>query len=200
MLAIVSLFSACEQSEEIAALQNSFQYEGNEYILDDGMVVRGQTTSPHQFDFMVYSGFQINPTNSGDEIASITGTGHAIEVPLIYSPEPNELAPGIYTFNKLTPREFTFSAGYLALDYTNETADGKIAFFTAGKLEVKRIGEDYELIFEFTDEGNKSVSGYYKGSIDFKKLRYTSEKSASLATQANPCFLSQENNESGRPV
>jgi len=187
IITISVLMISC-QKEDILVQNNSFTYDGHEYNLSDGMVVRnGNSNKPHQLDFIVYSGF--NVYRSGNQVDSIIGTGNAIEFPVIYSPSATELTPGTYTFDQLAKSAYTFSAGYLALNYCNDKASGKVSFFTAGKLEVVKNGDFFEFSFDLTDEANKRVQGFYRGPANLVQMQLKSIKSASLNNGRAKGFL-----------
>lgn len=165
---VLLMVAGCEKFEDIAP-KSSFKYDGREYDLSASIIVqRGEGNSSYQLGFIIYSGFEVSGPNR--EFINLSGTGHAIEFPMIFSSSSEKLTPGMYNFDPYSKNQFTFSNAYVAIDFTNEISSGTISLITAGKLKISENNNIYELTFDFTDENNKYIKGYYKGAIPLKQI------------------------------
>lgn len=103
---------------------------------------------------------------------SISGTGHVI-IFSVNTSGSDKITPGNYTFSD-SYLAGTFDAGMYQLNWDSQgNPDPDFTEITAGTIKIIGSGATYELSFTGKDGNNKTISGYYKGSLkyytDFKK-------------------------------
>jgi len=113
---------------------------------------------------MKRSGFTLHET--GGIVDSISGTGSGI-VFEAFSGSQDKLDEGQYIFDSLSfeTSTKTFQYSDAVFDYNTTTYVGTEVEMNAGTFTVKKSGNDYEITFSCTTYGGKTVSGYYKGSL-----------------------------------
>jgi len=129
----------------------------------------------YEFDIMlVGSGLSYD-----SETKNITGQGDYLFLTM-YSLNAESLAPGFYTFDRfLSQDSLTIDYGVMGIDTVfSLDLGGNEIFITSGVVEVKKIGNIYQIDFDLYTEDYKQIVGSYSGVLEnFNLLEQKSETS-----------------------
>lgn len=168
-LTIGLLIFNCKKSiTSVTPLKNAITYNGTEYDLNTGILEyygKLQGTGIN-FDLIFLSSGLVPVTNNG-MVDSITGTGNGINFE-IFSTGTTALNVGDYTFDaSKTGTAGTFDFANTILNFNTVNQQGIDLDMNGGKVTIKQNGSVYELTFNCTGVDGKSVTGYFKGSLQY---------------------------------
>ena len=173
ILTICLLIVSCskdivETNDTNNQLKNSITYNNKVYYLNNGYLeyygnIQG---TGYNIDLILISS-GLTPVITNGQVDSITGTGSGINFEL-FSSNTTALEVGDYTFDAgSSGSPGTFDYGNAIYNFNTETGAGTSLDITGGKVTVKSNGSTYELTFDCTAADGKSVTGYYKGSLNY---------------------------------
>lgn len=149
---------------------NSFTLNDESYKIDKGFFQKVNRTlnynkASQSFAIVLSSEFILYDSIFNDFI----GKGNVIAIG-INSSDLDKIKPGTYIlddeFIQGTPN--TFAAG-VTLNYNSTNYSDEIEYELndnfEGKLDIKKIGEEYEITFNFVVEMDIRVKGFYKGKL-----------------------------------
>jgi len=168
VLTFLVLIGCKKDTDENENVQNnSFVYQGQEYALSKGCI------SPYDSDPLV--GFDLKLASSSIDFEFNDSLGYA-----------EQSGTGNFVYIDLTTLNSDFTGTFVCDDTGNSNdiphfEDGTIVMngnfdsgwydeiniLDGGTLEINRIGDYYEIIFNWTSNEGKSISGYYKGELVF---------------------------------
>jgi hypothetical protein len=170
-LAVILLLSfpiaGCKKdSNKDESKKNLLLIDGTEYAISKGYLeYYGLNGSGFNIDLTLFSsGISIDETMGMPSPSS--GSGNMIYFEM-YSPDSDKLAQRDYAYNS-AGNSGSFDLASYILDW-NIAVEPDIDFIpiTAGTVKVIKNGTEYELSFSGTDQNNKVISVYYKGSLKF---------------------------------
>lgn len=170
VLAICLLFASCKKSSVTPAnvLKNAITYNNTEYSLNSGILEyygKLQGTGLNIDLTIISSG--LTPVVVNGAVDSITGTGNGINFE-IFTTNATSLDVGDYTYDaSKSGAPGTFDFANSILNFNTQTQQGIDLDINAGKVTVIKTGAEYELSFNCTAMDGKSVTGYYKGSLQY---------------------------------
>ncbi|UBM62759.1 hypothetical protein LA303_01965 [Candidatus Sulfidibacterium hydrothermale] len=145
------------------ALSNGFVFDASQSEKDAKLEDGSLAVYPVGL-LLVSSGFTIYPVDGN--IDSISGTGSGIFF-IAYSTSSDKLADGHYVLDSLAlDQSGIFLYADAVFDYNVATGDGIETEISSGTLDVKSDGDDYEISFDCKGKDGKSITGYYKGSVE----------------------------------
>lgn len=145
--------------------KNFLKVDGTEYDISKVLLTNyGGASSVYNMELDFFSsGITIHEVNGIPD--SISGIGHAIYFDM-FSSSADKLALGDYTYNNTSQAAGSFDyAGYV-LNW-NISQQPPFIEITSGNVKAIKSGAEYELSFSGTDQNNKTISGYYKGSLTY---------------------------------
>ncbi len=167
--------TACKKEDGGDDPTNHFRYNGKTYELSHGVLeYYGQWGGDgYNFDVNLLSeGF----TYTGDDLS---GTGHIVYFEM-FSSSSGSLASGTYVFDaEYDQIPGTWTTANFGISVNVETYSGTFISVSKGTVKVSRDGSKYIFDFSFTTGDNKTISGYYKGTLD--QLDWSWKKSKKLA-------------------
>jgi len=147
---------------------NYVMFDGAKYELSQGIIENyGEYNAGSSFntDLTLISGYTVYESNG--EIDSLYGTGNYIYFEL-FSSQGEKLDIGDYIYDATESGDVkTFDYAETAINFNMTTEDGTIKEIKGGKVSILSNGSEYEINFTGTDEDNKAVSAYYKGSLKY---------------------------------
>jgi predicted heme/steroid binding protein len=152
------------------ALKNSIAYNNTEYDVNSGLLeFYGKivaTGTGNNIDLILISSGLV-PVVVNGVIDSIQGTGNGINFEM-FTTGITSLDVGNYTFDaNKTGNPGTFDFGNTILNFTTTTQQGIELDINSGTVTIKQNGSVYELTFSCTAMDGKSVTGYFKGSLQY---------------------------------
>lgn len=176
LLMIVLVIASCKKDNDDDKVSvNSFNYDGQEFELTQGILENyGTWSGDEAFNLdltLLSSGFTIVDDQG---YAEASGTGHGIYFEM-YSSKSNELVPGEYVFDEDSYEAGTFEFGDFVMNYSIEDETGEMVDITGGKVNVSKSGNEYEVSFDCTTETGKNITGSFKGSLQY--FNYDEKKS-----------------------
>jgi hypothetical protein len=175
ILATTTLNSCKKEDDTQEQLKNSFTYEDETYLIANSLFAYyDNNSSVYAHDLLIYNGFTIHSVNN--KLEEVTGTGTGIEIVSIYTNSATELSPGKYVYSNEEFQPYTFNNSGVAINYNNETHTGTNYILTGGEINISKEGNEYVMNYTFTDQNGNSLSGYYKGTVDYYN-NYVSGKS-----------------------
>jgi hypothetical protein len=178
VLAISLLIGSCSKdtvdTNTNEQIKNSITYDGKIYYLNGGFleyygIIQG---TGYNIDLiLITSG--LTPVITNGQVDSITGTGSGINFEL-FSSNSTALEVGDYTFDASSSGSpGTFDFGNAIFNFNTTTGTGATQDINGGKVTIKSNGSIYELSFNCTAADGKSVTGYYKGSLNYYAMAGT---------------------------
>ena len=162
LVAIIFLGISCsEETPSFTPSINQFEIDSLTIGLLNAAIRNNEDTinGAGNFDIiLVSSGLNIN------DIGDVTGIGSTINMNL-YSTSANEFTAGTYTFKEeIGPG--TISEVYAQVDYNSTTPeDDKSIELVGGQIVVSLESGMHTLNFSFTTIDNKTLKGFYKGTL-----------------------------------
>ena len=147
--------------------KNVLKVDGTEYDISKGFLqYYGGNGSVYNIDLnLISSGITVHETLGLPDSAS--GIGHAIYFEM-YTSSIDKLALGDYTYNFSSQAAGSFDyADYILNWNLSQQHNPTFIEITSGTVKVIKSGAEYELSFSGTDKNNKTISGYYKGSLTY---------------------------------
>ncbi len=172
MLLIISFVLAGCKKDSKDETRNFLKVDGAEYDISTGLIINyGEYDSAYEMDIYLFSpGLTVH--EAGGFPDSLSGTGHAIYFEMVTT-ATDKLAIGDYPYNDTEIANSFYYSEYFLNWNPNTNSDDNFVELKAGNVKVIQNGTEYELSFTGTDENNKAISGYYKGTLkyytDFKK-------------------------------
>jgi len=163
---------------------NHITYDGTEYKLTEGTIENyGEMTGVGSYnnDLMLFSGYTVHETDG--EIDSLSGTGYLLYMEM-FSTQGEKFDIGDYLYDAdETYAVKTFDMGTLLVNYNILNDDGLETEIVSGKLSILSNGAEYEISFSGTDDKDKAITAYFKGS-----LKYYDYSSKSVDTKKRNLF------------
>ena len=170
-LLILSLaFIACSDDDDNAGdttveLENQLKIGNSEYDLKSGVIQKSAEPNEglNSFGLILFSS---NITViDGDPIPEDNIiTGVALE---IYSDNSETFEVADYDYTEFEQASHnTFQVQNLLIEINVEEQDGETREVNIGSLEVKEVGDIYELEFSGTDEEGNNVVFHYRGALE----------------------------------
>jgi len=148
--------------------KDSITYNNKVYDVNTGLLEYYGKIKGSGFNIdltLVSSG--LTPVVVNGVVDSIKGTGNGINFE-IFTTKSTSLDIGDYNFDaSKTGAAGTFDYANTILDFNTVTQKGIDLDIKAGKVTIKQIASEYELNFSCTGVDGKSVTGYYKGSLQY---------------------------------
>lgn len=164
--------------------KNKVTVDGTEYEISKGFITNyGSYNSAYNFDLvLVSSGLTIHESSGLPDSAS--GNGNVVYFEM-FSSSSDKLALGDYVYNDSgNAGSFDYADYMLNWNPTLQPNAFGVEIKT-GTVKVINNGTEYELSFSGTNANNKTITGYYKGSlkyyIDNKKRGYNNAAGNSSA-------------------
>jgi hypothetical protein len=149
-------------------MKNSITYNNTVYYLNDGILENYGNIQGTGYNIdltLISSG--LTPVITNGQVDSITGTGSGINFEL-FSSNPTALEVGDYTFDAtMSGSPGTFDYGNAIFNFNTITQEGTVLDITGGKVTIISKSPVYELSFKCTGADGKSITGYYKGSLNY---------------------------------
>lgn len=169
---VVMAFASCSKDDDNnnnnGNPKNSFTYDGETYKIEYGFIGPSDLQSPDSNRFIVTlttSGF----TKNADGDLEPTDSEYSLVSFNLHSLISDDIENGSYTITALIGGDVSLEN--FALCKFNAKSDiddsGQVISATSGTLAVIKNGNPYELQFEFTLNNGKTVSGYYKGNLEY---------------------------------
>jgi hypothetical protein len=162
LIAIIFLSISCsDETPTFTPSINQFEIDSLTIGLINGAIRNNQDTVNGAENFeIVLAGAGITINGIGD----VTGIGSTINFNL-YSTSATEFTAGTYTFNEeINPG--TISEVYAQINYDSSTPeDDKVIGLVGGQIVVTVKVDIYSLNFSFITSDNKTLKGFYKGSL-----------------------------------
>lgn len=171
LLTISLVVSTCTKSGVTPEMKNSITYNNAEYDITSGLLEYWgniQGTGKNIDLTLISSG--LIPVVTNGKVDSITGTGSGINFE-IFTVDSLSLDVRDYNFDATSSGSpGTFDFGNAIFNFNTVTGSGTSLDLTAGKLTIINKGSVYELSFKCTGADGKSVTGYYKGSLQYYNM------------------------------
>ena len=168
---VSSLFMGCQKDDNSA---NNYLMVGNtKYAMAQGTIennglMQGDSRKydGYNLDLTLYSGgFTLSTDDNGE--LNVSGTGHMIYLE-IYTSSAEEYDNLEYTYSDSYPAPVgTFDYGDYVLNYSPGSIDYKWIEITSGSVTISKSGSIYTIIIDCIDEEGNSVSGYFKGALQY---------------------------------
>jgi hypothetical protein len=168
---IMLLCSGCKKDNKDNGPENYFKYNGKTYSLADGFLEYYGLWSGtgYNFDVNLYSS---GITYDGEDFQ---GTGNAVYLEM-YSSSSASLASGTYTYDESSSEDpLTFDEGMFGMKINMSDGSGTVTAVGSGTVKVSKSGEAYEFTFSCKNSNNQTISGYFKGTLDY--YDYSEKKS-----------------------
>jgi hypothetical protein len=163
------VFVTCKK--DVVDKKGQIIYNGSEYELAKGYLnYWGLETTNHNsylYDIILVSS-KITMDYSQQ---LVSGIGHGIEFEF-FSSSQNDIVPGTYVFDEKTYNANTFgwSDVYLNYDFSTFNKASSALEVIAGNVEVVKFGSEYEITCNCTVTGGKTVTIYFKGSLEYHDM------------------------------
>jgi hypothetical protein len=164
---IGTLFVSCTSDDDSSSTgDNKITVDGKSYELSNGSLeyygISYMDSSNYNFDVLLYSGFTYNAATE-----DYSGIGNYIYFEL-FSSSATELVAGNYSYNASSYAANTFDDGYIEINYNIATETNDLGEeITAGTVNVKKSGNEYEISFDGTTGSGKKITAFYKGSLNY---------------------------------
>ncbi|MFY0625469.1 MAG: hypothetical protein JXR07_04185 [Reichenbachiella sp.] len=163
-----SLFISCggeDDEDNTPEIANHMIIDGVEYDLSAGFIENYGTDSWHEgynTDLTLYSE-GISVVNN-----ELVGAGHIIYFEM-FSSTSSSLDSDDYNYSSNEPHPIgTFDYGLYLVNGNFETEEVEdIDDITEGTVSVSLTGNEYSITFDCVSFGEKEMSGYYKGTLEF---------------------------------
>lgn len=188
---VSSLLSSCDKDDNDNGdtSKNYLKVGDTEYVLFKG-AMENYGTNDNEDEEWNYDGYNIDlslasegisiTTNSYGEM-NYSGSGQLLYFEM-FSSKGNEFDSREYTFSSANNFPIgTFNDGEYSLAYTDD--DDEWIEITSGEITISKSGSEYSITIACTDENDKSVTGFFKGSLQYFD-NTTETKSASLKSAA----------------
>ena len=173
MLILGIALTSCSKDKD-KPKPSEFTYENVKYELDHGFLLYEEQvdSNSHLFTLSLLSqGIIFDTINEGMGIGDLV----TFEV---FSSSTTELNSGTYmSAGTSAPGTFEFGAFVINANFSNETFD-KIGYIDSGYIDIDKSGDKYKITFDCFDRHDKSVKGYYEGSLEY--FNYGNYKSQAL--------------------
>jgi hypothetical protein len=177
VLLVSTLFLGFDKSEDEKSLKDNYLKVGDQvFDLSAGILENYGTDYDNSWhygsntDLFLYSeGLSIQIIDSdGYEDWDLDGIGHAIYFEM-FSSTGNALDDGDYTISFLEPFPIgTIDASNYSINFDTENIDSAVSKeIVSGKVSVTKIGEEYSITINCTDEDGEKITGFYKGTLRF---------------------------------
>jgi hypothetical protein len=170
VLTFCLLIVSCNKSSVTPTLKNAITYNNTEYDVNSGLLeFYGKivaTGTGNNIDLILLSSGLV-PVVTNGVVDSISGTGNGINFEM-FTTGTTSLDVGNYTFDaNKTGNPGTFDFANTILNFTTSTQKGIDLDINGGTVTIKQNGSVYELTFSCTGVDGKSVTGYFKGSLQY---------------------------------
>ncbi len=171
---------ACTKEGDAPEMKNSITYNNVQYDVSKGLLeYYGNIQGSGQNIDLILLSPGLTPVITNDQVDSITGIGNGIYFE-IFTANSSTLDIRDYSFDAThSGSPGTFDDGNAIFNFNTVTGSGTSLDLTAGKLTVISNGPVYELTFKCTGDDGKSITGYYKGSLQYYDMS-SSTRSALL--------------------
>ena len=150
LVASVFMFYACGDDDDGGGGSNNFVYSEG-FIENYG----GNGGGVYNFDVTLHS--------SSMDFENETGSGNFLYLEL-WSSSSSGLANGKYTFSN-SPKALSYTDGSIAIGYNLSTDRGQYLEIKDGDVNISTSGGETNISFEVTVEGNRKITGSYKGVL-----------------------------------
>lgn len=173
MIAIVAIVSfSCQKDDEDEednenTRNNSFTYQGHEYAISKGCYYLTSVGSVYDYSLKLASSSISFIYNDTLGYVQQSGTGNYVYIDLYTS---NSDITGSFVCDDSGGSEDTphFEDGIIIMNgnFDNGWPD-EIGILDGGTLQINKNGNIYEIIFNWTSNDGKPITGYYKGELVF---------------------------------
>lgn len=161
------VISGCKKDDDSNV--NQVTINSKSYSLDKGYQANTDTIeligreSTYEFDIYLLS----SEISYNTELSNYSGSGNFIFLRM-YSMNAEYLTPGMYTLDRFSSKDsLTFDYGLIGVDTTVSVSSNKKVFrFNMGIVVVNKVGNTYNIEFEYYLDDNKQVKGSYSGPIN----------------------------------
>jgi hypothetical protein len=160
------IFAGCKKDKDGDSPNNYIKYEGKTYTINQGILENygEEDEGVYNLDLTLFSS-GINLIVSEGEIVGATGKGNVIYFEMFTTSE-TQLDAGTYEFDYYSEEAGTFDDGEILINYDAEDYQADIdQYINHGTVTVAKSGDIYEIRINCTDEDDKSVTGYFKGTL-----------------------------------
>ena len=149
LVASIFMFYACGNDDDGGGSNNFVYSEG--FIENYG----GNGGGVYNFDVTLHS--------SSMDFENGTGSGNFLFLEL-WSSSSSGLANGKYTFSN-SPKALSYTDGGIGIGYNLSTDRGQYLEIEDGDVNISTSGGETNISFEVTVEGNRKITGSYKGVL-----------------------------------
>ncbi len=174
IIAILStiVLAGCEKDnnkDKEDNLSSYFEYDGNRYALTHAYIENYGKAGPgeiYNLDLSLLSK-EIEVVDSNGLITSLSGTGNGLYFE-IFTPNSDKIDTLNYIYTSYQINNYgTFDLGYAYIGYDFQNKTGTKQEIIEGYISVEQNYPLYEIIIECTLKNSKTLTGYYKGSIEY---------------------------------
>jgi hypothetical protein len=173
LITIGLIIVACTKSGVTPEMKNSITYNNTEYIINGGVLEywgKIQGTGYNIDLTLISSG--LTPVVTNGQVDSITGTGSGINFE-IFTTDSLSYDVRDYTFDAAqSGSPGTFDYANAIFNFNTVTQAGTTLDIAGGKVTIISKDPVYELSFKCTATDGKSVTGYYKGNLQYYNMSH----------------------------
>ncbi len=105
----------------------------------------------------------------------------------LYSTTGTALDEGTYTYDAESTEAGTYDTGEYIINYsfdysTYTSTYDNLGLITSGDITISKDGDTYTIEIDCTSYSGSSITGYYKGSLDYEDYDSSTSSSSSIST------------------
>ncbi len=168
LFAVGLVVANCTKEGPAPEMKNSITHNNTEYDISGGLleyygIIKG---TGNNIDLILLSS-GLTPVVTSGMVDSIVGTGSGINFE-IFTTGTTSLDVGDYTYDATeSGSPGTFDFGNAIFNFNTVTQEGDMQDMVGGKITIISNSPQYELSFQCTGADGKSVTGYYKGILQY---------------------------------
>ncbi|WP_019037204.1 hypothetical protein [Psychroflexus tropicus] len=169
LLSSVLISCSSDDDQPTSIESNNFLRVGDqEFELKSGVIQDyGAFQDLYNFDIFLFS---LDTRIENGEVVPVDNSETVTYLYLeLFTDNPDDLNVGSYNYNDFSDRgnfSYTFSETGINIAFEGGNQQESFVEIQNGTLEVMSTGTTYEFEFTGTDEENRSISMYYKGSLN----------------------------------
>lgn len=166
MLLLGFAIAGCKKDSAKNETKNYVNVDGTEYEISKGFITNyGLNNSAYNLDLvLISSGLTIHEIMGMPD--SVSGTGNVIYFEM-YSSSSDKIALGDYNYND-SGNAGSFDYAEYMVNWNSALQPNSAGLeIKTGSVKVISNGNEYELSFSGTNASNTTITGYYKGSLNY---------------------------------
>ncbi len=170
-------FTGCKKDKKESSFNNYFKYDGEIYRIDQGFLENyGSLNAGESYKLsLTLTSDGLTPIENNGDLIGITGNGHIIHFEM-FSGSGTQLTDGTYQYDFSSQNAGSFDDGWISINYDASQNEAEIdQDIEEGTVIITKTGDIYEITVSCTDEDNKSVTGYFKGTLKYYNKESTYE-------------------------